>query len=166
MDAVRSFQNAWNDVLKRQGGVATCLETLYRPFHDPESHFNAEYDPALLAKAQHLKSSYIDLEKDLQQETSWIQSKLLQPAMDAKQSCVPVKKLIKQRENCKLDFERYQSRVDHAKAKANRSARDETALIKHESDLSQATTVCHHDSISRDPHLIDHCSFTTLKMTR
>lgn len=140
MDAVRSFQNAWNQTLASQLGVASELETLYQPVHDPESNFNVEADQGLLEKATHLKKSYADLDNDLQQETNWIQTKLLRPAMDAKQSIAPLKKVIKKRENYKLDYERYQGRVDHAKQKA-KTIKDEGALAKLEADLSGAISV-------------------------
>ncbi|GAM87173.1 hypothetical protein ANO11243_051940 [Dothideomycetidae sp. 11243] len=138
MDAVRSFQNAWKGVLAFQLGIARELETLYSPIHDPESQFNAATDPAMLDKAVQFRTSYSDLEKELQQETDWIQTKLLHPAMDAKQSIAPLKKVVKKRENHKLDYERYQARVDHAKTKGAKSQRDEATLIKHEADLSGA----------------------------
>ncbi|KAF4553228.1 HOB1-like protein [Elsinoe fawcettii] len=138
MDAARSFQNGWNAILNHQLGVAQQLETLYRPIHDPESKYNAESDPAMLDKALQLKSTYADLEKDLQQETNWIQAKLLQPAMDAKQSIAPLKKTLKKRENYKLDYERYKTRVDSIKQKGVTTAKADANMARSESDLSQA----------------------------
>ncbi|PNS19486.1 hypothetical protein CAC42_7330 [Sphaceloma murrayae] len=158
MDAVRSFQNGWNAILTHQLGIAQQLETLYRPMHDPESKYNAESDPALLDKALHLKTTYVDLEKDLQQETAWIQAKLLQPAMDAKQSLGALKKSLKNRENYKLDYERYQSRVDHVRSKGIKGGKDEVALVKHESDLAEAAALYHgaDDSIKKTfPAVVD-----------
>lgn len=141
MDAVRSFQNAWNGILSFQLNIAQQLDVIYHPIHDAESNFNAESDPAALERASKLKSTYVDLENDLQQETSWIQTKLLQPAMDAKSSIAPLKKVIKKRDNYKLDYERYQSRVDHAKQKGPKNAKDEGTLARHETDMSGALNV-------------------------
>ncbi|KAF2150498.1 hypothetical protein K461DRAFT_177401 [Myriangium duriaei CBS 260.36] len=138
MDAVRSFQNAWKGILAFQFGIAQHFETLYKPIEDPESKYASESDQIALEKAQQLRATYGDLDKDLQQETDWIQTKLLQPAMDAKQSIAPLKKVVKKRENYKLDYERYQGRVDHVKQKGLKSAREEGTLAKHESDVSAA----------------------------
>ncbi|KAF2220198.1 hypothetical protein BDZ85DRAFT_298258 [Elsinoe ampelina] len=143
MDAVRSFQNGWNAILTHQLGVAQQLETLYRPVHDPESKYNAESDPAMLDKALQLKSTYADLEKDLQQETTWIQAKLLQPAMDAKQSIAPLKKTLKKRENYKLDYERYHTRVDSMRQKGVTTAKADANMARSEADLAQAEMLYH-----------------------
>jgi len=130
--------------------VARELEILYRPIDDPDAKTptpGIDTTPQrFLSKSTDYRMLYSDLHKDLQQETEWIQTKLLYPAMEAKESLAPLKKTIKKRENCKLDFERYQSRTDHARQKASKSGRDDPALVKHESDLSAATVVrqlCH-----------------------
>ncbi|KAG9537988.1 hypothetical protein KCV01_g26789, partial [Aureobasidium melanogenum] len=79
------------------------------------------------------------LGKDLGTEINSIEPRLLRPAMDAKDSLKMLKKSIKRREDLKLDYERYNSRVDSARRKDTRSAREENALMKHEADLARTS---------------------------
>jgi len=96
---------------------------------------------AFTDKAVHLRGSYAELQQDLQQENSIIESKLLNPAIDAKDSIAPLKRVVKKREDTKLDFERYNGRAETARRKDVKSQRDEAALQRHEMNLSQATYV-------------------------
>ena len=125
--------------------MAREFEILYNPIDDPDAKTPTPgintTPQKLLVKSADYRTAYSEMQKDLQQETELIQTKLLYPAMEAKESLAPLKKTIKKRENCKLDFERYQSRADHARQKTSKSARDDVALAKHESDLSNAKTV-------------------------
>jgi len=122
--------------------MAAELEVLYRPINVPDFPDQPNTTPkAYLDKSRDYRVSYGGLESDLQQETGWIQTKLLYPAMEAKEAMAPLKKTIKKREDYKLDYERYQSRTDHARQKGTKSARDEAALAKHEGDLTQAVNV-------------------------
>ena len=64
---------------------------------------------------------------------------MIRPAVDAKDSLSIMKKTIKKREDRKLDYERYQNRVDSGLKKTKRSERDNTNLAKAQSDLERAT---------------------------
>jgi len=148
LESVKTFQTAWKEILTKQTEFASSLESLYKPIEVPE---DAKIESATrrgntpqvyLAKTADFRNINIELQADLQQEVEWIQTKLFYPASEAKDATKPLKKSIKQREDYKLDFERYQSRSDHARQKASKSVRDEAALIKHEDDLLQATIVC------------------------
>jgi hypothetical protein len=62
-----------------------------------------------------------------------------------------LRKTIKKREDRKLDFERYQSRVDSALKKTKRSERDTAALTKSQAELAAATEAY----TAADDHLRD-----------
>ena len=68
-----------------------------------------------------------------------VETRMIRPAVDAKDSLSMMKKTIKKREDRKLDYERYQSRVDSGLKKTKRSERDTTALQKAQTDLEKAT---------------------------
>lgn len=64
---------------------------------------------------------------------------MIKPASEAKDNLQTFKKTIKKREDKKLDYERYQSRVDTGLKKTKRSDRDNAALAKAEKELETAT---------------------------
>lgn len=148
LESVKAFQTAWRGILAKQTEVASSLETLYKPIDVQEGakiesgNRRGATPQSYLTKIGDFKNSNIELQADLQQEVEWIQTKLLYPATEAKEATKPLKKTIKAREGYKLDFERYQSRADHARQKAAKSVKDESALVKYEDDLLQATIVC------------------------
>lgn len=114
---------------------------MYLPIEDPESGVEHGATPQkYLEKATSYRGSQLELAQDLQQETDWIQTKLIHPAMEAKEYIGYTKKTMKKREDCKLDYERCKKRADNLRVKAN-TERDEAALAKLETDLSQATWV-------------------------
>lgn len=59
-----------------------------------------------------------------------------------------------------LDYERYNSRVDSARRKDTRSAREENALMKHEADLARTSAVSDR-SIMRVQNVAYRCFRTT-----
>ena len=82
---------------------------------------------------------YDDLKKDLTQDLAQVEDKVIRPAQTARDHLLSMKKTIKKREDRKLDYERYQSRVDSGMKKTKRSDRDTAALTKAQSDLTVAT---------------------------
>ena len=141
LDSARAFQNAWRDILAKQLAIAKELEVIYLPIEDQETGSEHGATPQkYLEKATSYRASQLELAQDLQQETDFIQTKLIHPAMEAKEYIGFTKKTIKKRENCKLDYERFKKRVDTLKLKVS-SPRDEAALAKYETELEQATWV-------------------------
>jgi hypothetical protein len=67
---------------------------------------------------------------------------MVMPAKEARTSVKAYMKVIKKREDKKLDYERYKSRVESSVKKTNRSDRKNTALSKHQIDYTAATAVC------------------------
>ena len=86
-----------------------------------------------------MRQEYEELKNDLMDEVNLVDNKMIKPAQEAKDCLQPMKKTIKKREDRKLDFERYQSRVDSGRKKTKRTDRDQAALVKAESDLAQAS---------------------------
>lgn len=133
-------------ILQRQLGIAEEFEALYKPMdglNDPDDVGQAPITTpkAFLEKCVRLRATYAELESELKQEVTMIETKLLRPAWDVKESTAPLKKDIKRRENSKLDYERYLGRVEAARKKEIRSIKEEAALAQHESNLNQATYV-------------------------
>lgn len=117
--------------------------TLYAPIvgagDDYHGHVPVLTPDTLIRRTHRIKTEYEELKNDLTEDLGLVEEKLIRPAQDAKDSLHMMKKTIKKREDRKLDFERYQSRVDSALKKTKRSERDNAALTKAQSDLAIAT---------------------------
>lgn len=94
-----------------------------------------------LERVNVLKSHYMELKTDMLAEVAMVDKRIIEPAKDAKASVKQYKKVIKKREDRKLDYERYKSRTEAVEKKSNKSDRDTTALAKHKIDLESATAV-------------------------
>ena len=118
-------------------------DTLYAPIvgagEDYTGHVPVETDPSLIARTSRLKSEYDDLKRDLTAELEDVQHKMIGPAQEAKDNLQIARKQLKKREDKKLDYERYQSRVDSTTKKTKLSDRDRAQLTKAQSDLTIAT---------------------------
>lgn len=125
----------------------TAFDELYNPIigatGDGHGHPSAITPPEVIERALRLKESYSELKTDLLEEVNSMDARVLRPAMDAKEYIQPVKKTIKKRDNKRLDYERYQDRVNHAHKKLKRTEREESALAKSEEDLAKASDVRH-----------------------
>lgn len=139
---IKAWRTAWEDILKYQYDAAEAFASIYKPIepsNDPEMRHQPVQTPAKhMQKCLGLQKEYDDEKRDLAQEIGQISTKCLRPAEEAKQHTKLLQKTLKHRENMKLDYERYLSRAEHVRKKDQRSAKDETALATHESNLAQA----------------------------
>jgi len=128
-------------------------DTLYAPIvgasDDYIGHVPVETDPKLVKRTSRLKTEYEDLKKDLTAELEEVQHKIIGPAQEAKDNLQIARKQMRKREDKKLDYERYQSRVDVSSKKSKLSDRDRAQLTKTQSDLTIATEAYH----AADNHL-------------
>jgi len=128
-------------------------DTLYAPIvgaaDDYVGHVPVETAPNLVQRTRRLKSEYEDLKKDLTSELDEVQLTIIGPAQEAKDNLQIARKQMKKREDKKLDYERYQSRVDVSSKKSKLSDRDRAQLTKAQSDLAMATEAYH----AADNHL-------------
>lgn len=144
---LKIWRDSWEDILTLQYNASEAFATLYKPLvstgpaddnaeqRQPPAQTPAKY----MQKCLGLQKLYSDLRGDLQQELNLIETKLLRPVEEAKAATKSLGKMLKHRENMKLDYERYLSRADHARRKEGRSMKEEAALAAHEEHLAQAT---------------------------
>lgn len=152
-EATKAWQNAWGEILQEELLIAENFASIYKPIGGEGTPSKMDHAPVqtpqkYLDKTDQLQSTYTQLKTELSEEIKMIEARLVRPAMDARDSLKPLKKIIKRREDCKLDFERYHSRADHARRKETRSAKDEAALVKHESDERAAMDVSARPSVA------------------
>jgi hypothetical protein len=96
-----------------------------------------------MRRTARIKQEYEDLKRDLTEDLVKVEERLIKPAQNAKDSLHYMRKTIKKREDRKLDFERYQSRVDSQLKKLKRSEKDDATLTKSQSELEAATEAYH-----------------------
>lgn len=106
----------------------------------------------------------MELKTDLMEEVGLMESKVIKPATEAKDYLAPIKKVIKKRENKRLDWERSQDKVlnyqvnhllfrrdqttDNIQRKLKRTDRENAALAKAEEEQSRALEVSKAKSLS------------------
>lgn len=119
------------------------FDLLYCPIvgagDDYTGHIPVETPEKLLGRTSRLKTEYDDLKRDLIEELNDVQKQMIGPAQEAKDNLQLARKTIKKREDKKLDYERYQSRVDSGMKKTKMSDRDRGQLTRAQSDLTIAT---------------------------
>ncbi|KAK3075681.1 hypothetical protein LTS18_014002, partial [Coniosporium uncinatum] len=101
------------------------------------------YQPAVtpretLQRVTMLGAKYADLRTDMLDEVRRMETGIIEPAEQARKMIQPMKKVIKRREDRKLDYERYKGRVENSEKKTRRSDRENTAYVKHQGDLDRA----------------------------
>ncbi|KAL3495929.1 hypothetical protein BJX62DRAFT_145064 [Aspergillus germanicus] len=155
VDSTKAWRDAWSSLLTHQDRMLIEFDALYSPIigaAEPSSHTPVLTPDATLARTAKLKAEYEDLRKELIEELAAIDLRMIDPASQARECLLPFKKIIKKRDDRKLDYERCQGRVDSYTKKAKRSDRENASLAKAEEDLSRATTDYH----AADEHLRKH----------
>ncbi|KAK2739449.1 hypothetical protein FQN57_006578 [Myotisia sp. PD_48] len=153
IESSKAWRDAWVAIFKYQSSLMQEFETLYNPIIGASEN-SSDHNPAVVAeetisKVSRLHEEYESLKLDLVAEVSAVDDRIILPATDAREFIQPMKKVIKKRDDKKLDYERYLGRVDSAKKKTKRSDRDNAALAKAEIELSKATD----DYNAADDHL-------------
>ncbi|KAF2674693.1 SH3 domain-containing protein [Microthyrium microscopicum] len=137
IESVKAFRIAWTELLQHASGMATDFDDLYQYIHgDPDT--NRRYHAATrdqLAKAKAFKECLASCRDVIIQELADVERRVGGPAKETRKHIDAFRKIIKRREDRKLDFERYKSRTVALEQKSTRSERDNNALLKHQIDL-------------------------------
>ncbi|KAL4890331.1 hypothetical protein BDV59DRAFT_96459 [Aspergillus ambiguus] len=143
IDSTSAWRDAWSSLLSHQSRMLSEFEGLYSPIvgsaDSSASHNPAPTPETTMVRTNKLHDEYEELRKDLIEELTAVDQRMIQPASQAREFIAPLKKTIKKRDDRKLDYERYQSRVDSYAKKTKRSDRDNVALSKAEGELTKAT---------------------------
>ncbi|KAE9986106.1 hypothetical protein BLS_000039 [Venturia inaequalis] len=144
IEGSKAWRDAWSDILNRQSAMLSEYLHIYSDIVTAEGAKDASHaltPRTTLERVNVLKSHYMELKTDMLAEVAMVDKRIIEPAKDAKVSVKQYKKVIKKREDRKLDYERYKSRTEAVEKKSNRSDRENTALAKHRIDLESATAV-------------------------
>ncbi|KAL8821298.1 MAG: hypothetical protein Q9191_007336 [Dirinaria sp. TL-2023a] len=142
IDASKAWRDSWRDILVTQQRLVNGFQVMYEPFigaddsHNSQSHLVTP--ESTVQRTTKLSQGYEELKVDLLDEVNMVDTRIIRPAIEAKEWIQPLKKVIKKREDRKLDFEKYQKRVDNASKKTKRSERDNAYLAKAETEAVRA----------------------------
>ncbi|KAL8925485.1 MAG: hypothetical protein Q9172_002202 [Xanthocarpia lactea] len=143
IEASKAWRDAWTDIIRLQQSLAYGFQEMYSPIVESnenyEGHGAKETPKHTMLRTVKLQKAYADLKSDLLDEVNLVDSRIIKPAMDAKDNIQPLKKVIKKRADKKMDFEKYQTRVDKGRKNTKRSDKDNIALAKAETELYHAT---------------------------
>ncbi|KAI9795844.1 MAG: hypothetical protein M1833_006793 [Piccolia ochrophora] len=153
IEASKAWRDGWASILTTQLQLVTEFQGIYNPIIGAGDSYNGpEHEPTpdyTMERTAKLKDTYDELRTDLLEEVNMIDARIIKPAMEAKEYIQPLRKVMKKREDKKLDFERFTRNVDSGRKKLRRSDRENAALAKAEKDLARATE----EYNSADQHL-------------
>ena len=159
IDASKAWRESWISILTHQHRIVDEYSLLYTPIvgagDDYHGHAPVETPEHIMRRTARIKQEYEDLKRDLTEDLIQVEERLIKPAQNAKESLQYMRKTIKKREDRKLDFERYQSRLDSHLKKTKH--RDDPTLIKSQSELDTAKDLYHaadHNLRGCLPHLL------------
>ncbi|KAB8235983.1 hypothetical protein BDV23DRAFT_143815 [Aspergillus alliaceus] len=142
IDSTKAWRDAWSSLLAYQARMLSELEGLYAPIVASSDSSTAgkgvQTPQETLARTAKLAQEYEELQNELLEELNAINERMIKPATQARDYMKPLEKTIKKRDDRKLDYERYQGRVDSYSKKTKRSDRDNASLTKAENDLARA----------------------------
>ncbi|KAI4215350.1 MAG: hypothetical protein LQ351_002250 [Letrouitia transgressa] len=143
IDASKAWRDSWRDILITQQRLVYDFQDIYSPIIESNEHYEGhevkETPRSTMMRTVKLQQAYDELKTDLLEEVELVDERIIKPAMEAKDHIQPLKKVIKKRGDRKLEFEKYQSRVDSGRKKTKRSDKDNAALAKAETELYHAT---------------------------
>lgn len=106
IDASKAWRDAWSDILMRQAAMLAELEAIYKPIAAPDSstqaHTPADTPHDLMERTSTLKETYVELRQDMVEELQMVETRIVGPAKDAKDSIQFMKKVIKKRDDKKV----------------------------------------------------------------
>lgn len=110
IEDTKAWRDAWTAILTYQGRLIHEFEGLYAPILGNSDASNARPSVATpettLARTNRLYEEYESLRKDLLEEVSAVDDRMIQPAQQVKELLVPLKKTIKKREDKKVSIVR------------------------------------------------------------
>lgn len=167
MESTQAWRDAWISIATYQSRLIDEFDGLYGPIigssETPSNHKAVQTDSLRLNRTNRLRKEYDELRTDLIEELGAVDIRMAQPAAQAKESLLPMKKTIKKRNDKKVgnvehnvwidfvanmlfqtDFEISQGRVDSLMKKPKRSDRENASLAKAEAELANTKEVPFH----------------------
>ncbi|KAI1402084.1 BAR-domain-containing protein [Hypoxylon fuscum] len=141
-DESQKYFEAINGMLDHQIEFSKAMTEIYKPISgrmsDPDSLVVAGNIDGINA-CEEYEGVVKDLQESLKPELEMIDARVIRPANELLDVLKVIRKTATKREHKKLDFDRHNATLKKIQDKKEKSAKDEKALWKAESDVEQAT---------------------------
>ncbi|KAI5860192.1 BAR-domain-containing protein [Durotheca rogersii] len=141
-DESKKYFDAINGMLNHQIEFSKAMTEIYKPISgrmsDPDS-LVVEGNPDGINACEEYEAVVKDLQESLKPELEMIDSRVIRPANELLDVLKVIRKTATKREHKKLDYDRHNTTLKKIQDKKEKSAKDEKALWKAESDVEQAT---------------------------
>ena len=116
IDAAKAWRDSWRDILGTQQRLAHGFQTMYSPIMGADESYVA-HEPVItprhiMERTVNFHASYDELRTDLLEEVAMVDTRIIKPAMEAKDCIQPMKKVIRKRGDKKVGTNLHQS-VNH-----------------------------------------------------
>ncbi|KAI1662679.1 BAR domain-containing protein [Daldinia decipiens] len=141
-DESKKYSDAINGMLNHQIEFSKAMTEIYKPISgrmsDPDS-IEVQGNPEGIRACEEYEAVVKDLQESLKPELEMIESRVIRPANELLDVLKVIRKTATKREHKKLDYDRHNATLKKIQDKKEKSAKDEKALWKAESDVEQAT---------------------------
>lgn len=105
-DAAKAWRDSWADILTTQQYLVQSFQAIYEPIIGANESYEG-YEPVItpantMERTIKLQVAYGELKADLLEEVNLVDTRIIKPAMEAKDWIQPLKKVIKKREDRKV----------------------------------------------------------------
>lgn len=106
IDAAKAWRDSWRDILGTQQRLAHGFQTMYSPIIGADENY-AGHEPVItphhiMERTIKFHTSYDELRTDLLEEVAMVDTRIIKPAMEAKDCIQPMKKVIRKRGDKKV----------------------------------------------------------------
>ncbi|KAI1418639.1 BAR-domain-containing protein [Hypoxylon sp. FL1857] len=141
-DESKKYFDAINGMLNHQIEFSKAMTEIYKPISgrmsDPDS-LEVQGNPDGIRACEEYEAVVKDLQESLKPELEMIDSRVIRPANELLDVLKVIRKTATKREHKKLDYDRHNATLKKIQDKKDKSAKDEKALWKAESEVEQAT---------------------------
>ena len=106
IDASKAWRDSWRDILVTQQRLVNNFQVMYEPFIGADDSYNSHLHlvtpESTMQRTTKLSQGYEELKVDLLEEVNTVDTRIIKPAMEAKEWIQPLKKVIKKREDRKV----------------------------------------------------------------
>lgn len=141
-DESRKYSDAINGMLQHQIDFSKAMTEIYKPISgrvsDPDS-LVVHGNPEGIRACEEYEAVVKDLQDTVAPELEMIESRIMRPANELLDVLRVIRKTAVKRDHKQLDYDRHRTTLKKLQDKKEKSAKDEKALWKAESDLEQST---------------------------
>ncbi|KAI0437749.1 BAR domain-containing protein [Xylaria telfairii] len=141
-DESRKYSDAINGMLQHQIDFSKAMTEIYKPISgrvsDPDS-LVVHGNPEGIRACEEYEAVVKDLQDTVAPELEMIESRIMRPANELLDVLRVIRKTAVKRDHKQLDYDRHRTTLKKLQDKKEKSAKDEKALWKAESDLEKST---------------------------